>query len=327
MSIIDWLFGKKKQQQPVVMKAAAEAQAKKAEPPTSKPAAAIEEQYVSDCLRHNYEELPETRSWNSDPAFRKVLDPLNSGDNVGACREAESLITQFSDFADLYDWCGDALLRMGSLDKARQVLKDGLGKTKQKYLLCNLLGKVEWKARNINQAVYWWAQGLHCQESLKASNYGGSDGAYLYMHYVAEGLRLSECSRAFLMRVDSIRPGMIRLNAETANDLISLARSAGTPSIEQVLKELVSSYIIPRKKTVTKVDPDELRCLIRQIEEVASQSRWAEKEKDVRAIERLAELGDPQAIDVLTRVAARGMLIDVMDAAEKAIDKIKNANR
>lgn len=327
MSIIDWLFGKKKEGKPVVMKTALEEQAKKAEPLTAKPAPVIEEQYVNDCLRQKYKELPETRSWNSDPAFRKVLDPLNSGHNDVACREAEALVAQFGDFSNLYAWWGAALLRMGSLDKARQVLKDGLESGKEKYPLCNRLGEVEWEARDLKTAVYWWAQGMQCQESLNTSNYGDSEGAYLYLHYVAEGLSLSECSKAFLMRVDSIRPGMIRLSAETANDLISLARSAKNRSIEQVLKELVQRYIIPKKTSTAKVDPNELRLLIRQLDEVASQSRWADGEKDVKAIERLTELGDPQAIDVLTRVARGGMLIDVIDAAEKAIEKIKMANR
>jgi hypothetical protein len=109
MSIIDWLFGKKKEQRPVVQKPV-EQHVKKAEPYTPKPTPGIEEQYVNDCLRQKYEELPETRSWNSDPAFQKVLNPLNSGDNDLACREAESLIGQFRDFADLYAWWGAALL-------------------------------------------------------------------------------------------------------------------------------------------------------------------------------------------------------------------------
>jgi len=66
--------------------------------------------------------------------------------------------------------------------------------------------------------------------------------------------------------------------------------------------------------------------LIRHIEEVASYSRDADREKDVRAIERLAELGDPQALDVLTR-ATKHILLDIKFAAREAIDKIKNANR
>jgi len=324
MSIIEWLFKRKKEQKLEVKRA--ETVGSKAEPPIPKFSIATDEQYVTDCLRQKYEEISETRSWNSDPAFRKVLDPLNSGDNVGACKAAELLVAQFLDFANLYDWWGSALLRMGSLDKARQVLKDGLEKAKEKYTLCNRLGEVEWKAVDLNTAVYWWAQGLQCQESLSLSNYGGSEGAYLYLHYVAEGLGLSECSKAFLMRVDSIRPGMIRLNTETANDLISLARRAGTLSVRQVLNELVQTYIIPRKKSVTKVDSDELRKLIRQLEEVASYSRNADWEKDVKAIKRLAELGDPQALNVLTRIS-KHILLDVQWAAEEAIDKIKNANR
>jgi hypothetical protein len=112
-----------------------------------------EEQYVKECLQQKYEELTETRSWESDSAFKKVTDRLNSGDNIAVCREAESLIVQYHDFSPLYYWWGSALIRMGSLDKARQVLIPGLDRVKQKYLLCNLLGEIEWKARELNRAV------------------------------------------------------------------------------------------------------------------------------------------------------------------------------
>ena len=77
MSITDWLFGKKKQ--PAVMKAAAEEQVT-----TTEPVSPVEEQYVKDCLRHKYDESLEARSWDSDPVFRKVLDPLNSGDRLSS---------------------------------------------------------------------------------------------------------------------------------------------------------------------------------------------------------------------------------------------------
>jgi hypothetical protein len=327
VSIIHWLFGTKKQDRLVVMKTAAEEQAQKAEPPSLKPRPVDEEQYVSECLQRKCEELPEARSWNSDPDFQKVLSPLNSGDNISACREAEALIARFGDFADLYAWWGAALVRMGALDKARQVLRDGLEKARGKYLLCNRLGEVEWKARDLDQSVYWWSQGMHCQESLAASNYGGSEGAYLYLYYVAEGIGLAECSRAFLMRVDTIRPGMIRLNTETANDLIALARSGKNRSVETVLKELVQKYMVLQRRSATVVDSNELRRLIRQLEEVANGTRDTERDTDKNAIKRLGEMGDPEAIEVLARVSRKCVLLDMKWAAQAAIEKIKEANR
>jgi tetratricopeptide (TPR) repeat protein len=213
-------------------------------------------EYVRECVQQKYKELPESRTWQSDHAFRTVLDPLNSGDNVGACRAAEALISRFIDFAPLYGWWGEALLRIGSFDTARDLIKHALDKTKQKHLLCNHLGKVEWKARNIREAVYWWAQGLHCQESLKEDNYGNDEGAYLYLHYVAEGVGLSECSSVFIMRADQIRPGMVRFDTQTANDLISLSRTAKETPVAEVLQKLVTTYFVPKKQESTKANPE-----------------------------------------------------------------------
>lgn len=160
-----------------------------------------------------------------------------------ACYEAESLAEKYPDFSSLYLWHAMALIRMNSFDKARHVLKKGLELGNEKYLLCNRFGELEWKARNIKMAVYWWAQGLQCQESLNCSNYGNNEGAYLYLHYVAEGSRLPECAKAFLMRVDSIKSGMIRFDRESANDLIELSYYSGIQEIKDILSELVNRYI------------------------------------------------------------------------------------
>ena len=207
-----------------------------------------EQEYVNNCLQPKYTELPESRKWNSDPAFKKILDPLNAGDNAAAIREAEALVASFTDFGSLYNWWGTACLRSGSLGKARQVLKEGVEKANKKCDNCNTLGEVEWKARDLNSAVYWWAQGMHGQEALSASNYGGSVDSYLYLNYVAEGLGQSGYSRAFLRRVDAIRAGMVRLNSSTANDLIGLARTSKNPAAIQVVKGLVEKYIDPPLK-------------------------------------------------------------------------------
>jgi len=299
----------------------------KAEFQQSQEAHTTDEQYIYDCLRQKYQELPETRSWNSDPVFRKVLDPLNAGDNAVACREAEALIAQFPDFADLYVWWGSALLRMGALDKSRQILKEGLERARQKFPLCDRLGEVEWKARDLKTAVYWWVQGLHCQESLSESNYGGYDGVYLYLYYIADGCGLTDLSSAFLTRVDIIRPGGIRLNSEAARDLSDLTRKAINTEVPEVLRKLGAMYLFPQKKVSTKADPAEVARLIRQLEKVLQEQYGIGEIEDVQAAKRLGELGDPKAIAILTMVAKGARVIDLMDAAEEAIKKIKETNK
>jgi hypothetical protein len=283
--------------------------------------------YRVSCLEHKFKEELESRSWNSDPLFSKVLDPLNSRNYAKACAEAEILVQRFNDFASLYYWWGKALLATQSFEKARKVLSEGLSKAKEKYLLCSLLGEVAWKSRSLKEAVYWWAQGLHCQESLRERNYGGDVGAYLYLHYVAKGIGLSDYASAFIMRVDQIQLGGIRLSPETSDDLCGLAGTAKNTEVESVLKELVSSYIFPQRRSSVKADPGEVAKLIQQMEEIASRSRDIDRERDTKAANRLGELADLRAIEVLTRVARNCILLDVKWAAEAAIEKIKEANR
>lgn len=214
-------------------------------PQVSVPSPQSEDDFAEQCLNPQFREQPESRTWKSDPEFSKVLDPLNSGNNDLACREAENLIGKISDFDSLYDWWGTALLRKRAFDQARQVLRQGLDKSRRKYFLCKVLGEVEWNAGNIQQAIYWWTQALHSQELLE--RYGADEGAYLYLHYVADGIGLPGIARTLISRVDQIRGGQVRLNPPTAENLRSLARKGKTSGIERVVKELGAKYLDQEK--------------------------------------------------------------------------------
>jgi tetratricopeptide (TPR) repeat protein len=314
MKIFNWLFGGKK------TASVGGRPDSKNETTSNGLSVTQDDKYFTNCLEQKYKEEDDIRSWDSDPIFQKVLTPLNSGDNATACREAESIVPKFGDFADLYDWWGTALIRMGSYDKARQVLREGIEKSKKKHPLCNQLGEVEWKSRNLRDAVYWWAQGLHCQESL--TNYGGHEGAYLYLHYVSLGFGLSDCAAAFLMRSDQIRPGNIRLNPESSKDLFNLASTAKDSQITEVLKGIVNKHITPQQPKKNKSNTKEVERLIRQVEKIDADS-WPSDE-DLAAAEKLGELGDLRAIESLTK-AMRHLSIDLQIAAEEAIKKIKGA--
>jgi hypothetical protein len=197
--------------------------------------------YVESCMRPQYTEQPEQRSWNSDPTFKNVLNPLNAGDNRAAARQAEELVLKFPDFAGIYKWWATALMRSGAFAQARQVIAAGLAKSHEKYSLCVLAGEIEWRAGDLDRAVFWWSQGCHCQESLTSSHYGDSVGAYFYLYYVAEALRLSDCSRAFLQRVDAIDRG-IRLSAPTASELMNWVWARKNRDVELAIRELTAKY-------------------------------------------------------------------------------------
>ncbi|MEN6455210.1 MAG: ankyrin repeat domain-containing protein [Prolixibacteraceae bacterium] len=204
----------------------------------------VNKSYLHRCIEQRYFEQEETRAWNCDQAFEKILDPLNSKNYARACIEAEFLVPNYKDFATIFFWWGGALLKMKEYDKARSLLVKALENTREKFVLCNRLGEIEWGTRNISEAVYWWSQGMHCQESLSSKNYGSETGSYLYLFYVAQGLGLEDCASTFISRSDTIEPGRIRLEQQIGNDLIELARNAKDSSISQVLKGLQKKYFL-----------------------------------------------------------------------------------
>jgi hypothetical protein len=176
--------------------------------------------FLNRCLTQKYFEEEEKRQYN-DPAFARIFAALNSFSNARVVELAKELVLSHPDFDCIYFWWGTALMRMIKLDNALDVALSGLEhKAKKKFWLCNLLGEIELAANHIEWAVYWWSQGFHCQSSLKGC--GHVTGAFLYLHYVAMGLSLTEPASAFLRAVDKL--GNLRLDNTHANALINLTR-------------------------------------------------------------------------------------------------------
>jgi len=279
--------------------------------------AEVPDSYVNDCLIQKYVEKPEERKWDSDTKFKDILEPLNNGNYNKACEEADKLSKEFGDFDLIYSWWAKALMRMKSFDQARQVLLQGLGKSKGKWNLCNRLGEVEWESGNGKEAVYWWAQAMHCQESL--DDFGQDSGSYLYLHYFADGLGLSDCASAFIGRSDQIRPGMVRLDHSYSQGLRALARNNKGLGIEEVIKGLYEKYFAPSKSKGGDSSQDaEVDRLIRLLDINQNDDHKSREE----AAKRLGDIGDPRAIGPLM-AATRDILIGVQWAAEEALKKIK----
>jgi tetratricopeptide (TPR) repeat protein len=198
--------------------------------------------FFSRCLEPAFQEQDESRNYRSDPALRSVLDPLNAGDNKKAAKKAEKLTKRFPDLDTIYVWWGRACINSGDHRKARRALLSGLERARRKFMLCCALGELEWReGGDLQEAVYWWAQSLHCQESLEALS---DESVYLYLHYVAEARGETGPASALITRVDRIRGGQVRLNPATEAQLRAFASQANGPGIAAVLNELTRRYLL-----------------------------------------------------------------------------------
>jgi tetratricopeptide (TPR) repeat protein len=184
-----------------------------------------------------YSEEKEERTFRSDPAFQRVLDPLNSEQYSAAIKAAESLLPRFPDFDLPYHWLASACRSTGNLQRSKAVLAQGLAQAKRKSVLLTDMGETEWQLGNIHQAVYSWCQALHC--SSRAIDYN----VYLLVSYVAQGLGLAAEAALFLRRVDELRTGTVRLPAALANRLAELARRSRTPALVRVIEQIARKYL------------------------------------------------------------------------------------
>ena len=203
-------------------------------------------------LALSLEELPEQRTWRSDPALQEVLEPLNRRDYGAAAAAAEVLETRFLDLDLLYSWWGKALLEQGDVGAARDVLRRGIARSRRKYVLAERLGEAAWKAGDLEDAVAWWARSVRSQEGLGAT---GEVGPYLYLHSVALGMGLYDVAGSLLDRIDRMRPGQIRLEESVAAELRRLAASRGGPEVSTLLRELTEPHAGPTVPAVSGAAP------------------------------------------------------------------------
>lgn len=192
------------------------------------------EEYIQRCLATAFTEEPETRKYNSDPAFARLLDPLNGQQYAQAIEAGKTLVPLFPDFDLIYYWLGSAYRSTQQYAQSRDIMLHGLEKAKRKSRLLVNLGETEWQSGNIHEAVYWWSQ---------ACNFASADyNLYLLLSYVAGGVGLMDFQRILLERVDSLQGGQVRLNSSTGLRLVNLVETQRTESLRIVLQELRTRY-------------------------------------------------------------------------------------
>jgi hypothetical protein len=246
--------------------------------------------------------------------IKRIKDILSGAGIKGRIKVGPELIGIGSVLNIAYRWA-KALLNERECDEAKSVLRDALSKCKQKYPLLNLMGEVEWKSGSLSDAVYWWVQGLSCQQTRKG--FGEEVGAYLYLYHVADALGLSALATGLRDRVDFIRPGKIRLSPDAVGSLTRLARTSDTTQIRKTLQIVEKKYFAPRTQAGSSKQDDEIPGLIR-----LAQDSSAGYDARGKAIQRLAEVGDSRAIGPLMQVYQTELHLIRLDAKD-AVDRIR----
>ncbi len=201
------------------------------------PTSSNDEDYVKRCLEAEFEDEIEVRNFRSDPDFATVLTPLNSKEYDTAIKAGKQILPKFSDFDLVYTWLASAYRETKQLQNSRDILNEGLRKAKRSYFILTEMGETEWQSGNIDAALYWWSQALHC-----LSNNPIDYNAYLLLSYVAKGAGTEDVEKVLLARVDAMRGGQIRLDSQTAERLTTLVKSKKSEAMKKVLYGLYNKY-------------------------------------------------------------------------------------
>jgi len=194
--------------------------------------------FVEECAKPAYVEQAESRT-GGDRAFRHVPDALNARRYAEAGQMAQQVISNNPDLDLGYCWAASAYSGTQKYEEARSILTEGLKRAKRKYNLCIRLGNAERDLGNIQGAVYWWTQAVHCQQSIRT---GDEHDPYLYLAYVADTLGLNDVAGSLFSRVDRMRPGTARLSPAAEDTLRARVKDGDSTSMTAVLRSLHKQY-------------------------------------------------------------------------------------
>ena len=191
--------------------------------------------YFEDCFWLPCEEIHDDRKFGDVPEMLEVAKLGNAGKVDEALRLAESVLLGHPDLDDVYYWLGYLNNSKVMYEKAKEVLMDGMSKSKRKYSLYTLLGDIEYQAGKLSEAVKWWTRSIVSQLSIKEKR---DYSPFLYLAYVCEAMGLGVIAQKLFSEVDTIRFGKIRLVPSAQTNIHRLVRTQGTESMRRVLEEL-----------------------------------------------------------------------------------------
>ncbi len=179
------------------------------------------EVYLQDCFDPGLVEQPDPCPWSELPGAHELASAGNGKDWAVTVRFASVLIQAYGDHGLGYYWLAEAYAGLKKDKEAREVLAQGLARASNKYMLCLQMGDLAWARGDLIEAARWWVKSAVVQ--VRAGKLR-EHSPFLYISYVADGLGLPEESAALLERVDRMRAGMPRLNAEPAAKLVKASR-------------------------------------------------------------------------------------------------------
>lgn len=196
-----------------------------------------DEDYIKRCSELEFHEEVETRKWNSNPDFAKVLTPYNERQFDKAIKEGFKIISKFYDFDILYNWIGSSYRELSMFEKSNNLLLEGLKKSKRKSLLLIDLAEIAWRLNSIETTIYYLSQALHCTIRVEEHN------IYLLLYYIAKGMALENEANSFLRQVDKLKSGQYRLIVSDANKLTTLSsKSVNNNTYKKIIIQLCEKY-------------------------------------------------------------------------------------
>jgi len=201
------------------------------------------DRYVDSCFHCDFEETDEVRDpWEME--MKELLRALDLGVGLGAKAGFDYLQTvrsKYSDFDIVYFWVGHWYAKQGRFDEARKEVREGLKRSKRKYILCGALGDIELDAGNLSEAVRWCIKSIASQVSIERID---EYSPFMYLAYIAGRLGMKWESETLFHWARKVRD--VVLDAQGQNELFCIVDAQGNESMSHAIELLCRQFLSKR---------------------------------------------------------------------------------
>lgn len=218
-----------------------------------KPLAPTGDAFVDDCFSINFTGSRDDRVWSRIEGLKDVPGLVKQNRLEDAWSILDANKDAFRDFDFIYAWKATIFQKTGQNDAARKTLISGLKRSKEKFLLCDRFGFLEYETGDLNQAVKWWIKSIVAMIGINAVTMWEP---FIYLAYVANICGSKNRFNLLMAQVEKISVhGELSLEEDAVKKLQEKAPTLSVTSVLKAIDCLCDNFITVPETLKTGTPP------------------------------------------------------------------------
>lgn len=199
----------------------------------------VDEDYIRSIFDfENSDQIEDRRYWDI-PEFEKIPIIFDQKRFSEIEERLQASLSQYKDYYFVYTWLAKTKEAMGEIDKAREILKEGLKESKMKNYLYGQLAMLEYEHGRLSEAIKYWIRSASLQI---ANNSIDNEQSFLYLSLIAKFIKENPAAEKLKEYSAQGFSGSINLNTNGQKKLIAKLNAGYSSEINKAIRILVDEH-------------------------------------------------------------------------------------